>query len=1181
MKKQFVTAVLATLFLAGGFLNAQTEDEAVLVRMDDDTQQVRVEAFDGATGRWLAIASGYRDSADAGWLKIALPDGHATSTVRVMANSEESPFAGKWQSASIPDEVILDYPPTKGGVWATLDDTTGAPESRDGPVIEEADIWAWDQDTLYFYNQYRGLQVIDMSNPTQPDWQDYFRYPAKGEDLYSLGKGDVVLIGSGNYWQGQKLTLQFLNFDGTSLSLEDSVQLGTGYYMDSRRYGDYLYVMTREWISQLNPDGTYRNAPLIKLYTVSLSLSGEERVVDVQSFESKGWLDAVLTAQPDGILLSLNTWDRWSPTGGRRWASDVHVLVPSEDGIPVTAGVARLAGVLRDKFKMHYKDGVLTTVSQQADWSTGQFTRSTMLENFSLTDGRFKKIGELALAPGETLFATRFYGDNVYVVTFLRVDPLFSVDNSEKTHPVVAGELEIPGWSNYIEWVDDYLFAVGIEESKVTVSTFDVSNPANMSMKDRVFLNEDSWAWSEAQYDDQAISFYPGSNILMLPFTTWSYDAGEMVQAMQLISWESDGMLSLRGQIHHLDVPRRGVLKNNIVVTVSGRELLTSNVSDLDNPQEGGSTTLAWNVQNLIPHGDYLLQLETAESDYFYWRGPYSSYGNGEPLLFITLKDTPNMPEKVFTLENGRLLGVSMRGNQLILLQDVTEVPEESYWELPENQDLAVRVYDLTDPLAPVLQNEVTTTLPYMGNAFDAIQLSGNYLLWRSEFTPMYWMYAMTDAIWPGPMYGGGSQSFWAMHVGVDGTVDPGKHHALSGQDYWYAGNGWLWEEPLLVTSHTKYEEIIHPDTYTRYKAKTRLVAFDFSVPEDPVELPNAPLPGELTDLKRLDDDGNHFLYFEKEYMSVDVWGWDTASVFPLFKQKFPASEPEYISYSRDWLAPFHVRIRNLYKDQIWENTMEVWIHRFDEDRFERILQYPMENTWVRSTASFGDTYLMASELVVNFFDTDEQAGTFSFVQSTDIPFPNLYSADLGKAVLDVNALYLPSGIYGVDILPMETPFSQAVVAMEAMADSAPTWRELTPDRWSRTSKSSTDTCGSMSDLQWLYSPDTWPLIDDTATDLGDMWRDSTWFGQFLYSSTHPKWVFHTEHRELFFPHVEDSSPDGLIFFDVRLGYLWTNDVCYPFVYIFEQGEWAYYVPGTGLDGQRWFYGFGSGWFSR
>jgi hypothetical protein len=85
-----------------------------------------------------------------------------------------------------------------------------------------------------------------MFVPDQPQWLDYFRYPAKGEDLYSLGTDRVVLIGTGGYWQGEKLALQFLEFDGTDLSLVDTVELESGYYMDSRRYGDYLYVLTRE-----------------------------------------------------------------------------------------------------------------------------------------------------------------------------------------------------------------------------------------------------------------------------------------------------------------------------------------------------------------------------------------------------------------------------------------------------------------------------------------------------------------------------------------------------------------------------------------------------------------------------------------------------------------------------------------------------------------------------------------------------------------------------------------------------------------------------------------------------------------------------------------------------------------------------------------------------------------------
>jgi hypothetical protein len=365
--------------------------------------------------------------------------------------------------------------------------------------------------------------VIDMADPLAPEWLDYFRYPARGEDLYALEDGTIILIGSGGYWSSDDVVaLKLLQFDGESLELLETIELEAGQYLDSRRYGDYLYLMTRQWGTERNPDGVDSRYPRIRLYTIALGAGVAERVIDTRTFDSNGWLDAVLTAQPDGILLSLNRWHNAGADWRYRWHSEVHVLVPGEDGIPQLAGVAPLGGVLRDKFKLRYKDGLLTTISQQADWRTGNFSRATLLENFRLGEAGFKRVGGLELAPGETLFATRFHGDNIYIVTFLFVDPLFSIDNSNPVRPRVAGELEVPGWSNYIEWVDDQLFAVGIEDNRLTVSIFDVADPDNMSLKDRVFLNEDSWAYSEAQYDDQAISFFPEARLLMLPFTTWS-----------------------------------------------------------------------------------------------------------------------------------------------------------------------------------------------------------------------------------------------------------------------------------------------------------------------------------------------------------------------------------------------------------------------------------------------------------------------------------------------------------------------------------------------------------------------------------------------------------------------------------------------------------------------------------
>ena len=1173
-----IPAGLILIVTATG-VNVNAEPEAVLLRVDDDTQQVRVEAYDAQAARWLAVASGYRDSESPGWLKVPFPEAYANAQLRVRTSAEASPFAGKLQSAALPEKVALDYPPSSPRAYS-LDNTAEGGGASD-PVIEEADIWAFDGDILYFYNQYRGLQVINVADPEQPVWMDYYRYPAKGEDLYSLGGGQVVLIGTGSYWQGEALTLKFMQFDGVVLNETDSVELGNGDYMDSRRYGDYLYILTREWIEQLNPDNHVRNAPLIRLYTVALTGAGEERILDVQSFESDGWLDAVLTAQPGGILLSINHWHPRTSTGGWRWSSDVHVLVPAEDGIPELVGVAPLNGVLQDKFKMNYVDGLLTTVSQQADWATGQFSRSTMLENFRLGDSGFEKIGHLALAPGESLFATRFYGDNVYVVTFLRIDPLFSIDNSNPAKPVVAGELEIPGWSNYIEWVDQFLFAVGIEDNKVTVSTFDVADPANMSMKDRVFLNEDSWAWSEAQYDDQAIAFYPASKLLMLPFTTWAWSSPEMIQAMQLVTWDLDGMLSLRGRIQHLDVPRRGALRDGTVFTISGRQLVATDVSNPDVPEEQGSSTLAWDVRYLIPHGDYLLQLESPEQGYAYWRSPYSPQSESAPILFVTGKLAPNVPTAEVPLATGRLLGVQVRDHLLILLQDLSGSTDPYAWELPEKQDLALRVYDITDPLAPVLLQEDSVNLPYLGSAFDARELSGGHLLWVTRNVPMYGIW-MLDFAWPGFWYGQQATSFLTTRITESGQITWGESYTLPDQDYWYTGSEWFWEDPLLVASHTTYTELQVPQSYPRYEANTVLKAFDFSDPATPVQLPEVSVPYHLADLRKIDDAGNHFLYFEPDYRTLEVWGWDGASAFALFKQElFPENSTDR-SYTLDWVAPFHMRSRYFTEENVWKQYLEFWWHGATQNRFSRVQSFLVSDDWIRANSDAHNDYLVLTRNHLNGYAL-AQEGNWAGVTlkyELELPFPNLYSTSLDAVVLGDDAVYLPSGIYGIDTLELPVPDASGAGAERANLDMTESgWREIPGTAWQRTAAAAADAAGAVASLQWLYRPDGWPVVDPQAVDLGDGWRDSSWFGYYAHSTSVPARIHHIEHGWLYVPESGTHPLGGLLYHDPAIGWLWTQDSCYPFLYSCSRQEWIYYAVLAG-DGSRWFYGLGSGWFS-
>ena len=50
--------------------------------------------------------------------------------------------------------------------------------------------------------------------------------------------------------------------------------------------------------------------------------------------------------------------------------------------------------------------------------------------------------------PNEQLYAVRFLGGRAYAVTFQVTDPLYALDLSDPTDPRIAGQLEIPGFSN-------------------------------------------------------------------------------------------------------------------------------------------------------------------------------------------------------------------------------------------------------------------------------------------------------------------------------------------------------------------------------------------------------------------------------------------------------------------------------------------------------------------------------------------------------------------------------------------------------------------------------------------------------------------------------------------------------------------------------------------------------------
>ncbi|REL26308.1 hypothetical protein DXX93_06735 [Thalassotalea euphylliae] len=142
--------------------------------------------------------------------------------------------------------------------------------------------------------------------------------------------------------------------------------------------------------------------------------------------------------------------------------------------------------------------------------------------------------------PNEDIYAVRFLGDKGYIVTFERTDPLYVLDLASPTTPLIAGSIEIPGFSSYLHPLgDDYLLGIGQEvalealpadetgraselpvRQGVKVSLFDVRDPANPVELDTLVKND---SFTPVEYDYHALSVLAdnGKYQFAMPLEQW------------------------------------------------------------------------------------------------------------------------------------------------------------------------------------------------------------------------------------------------------------------------------------------------------------------------------------------------------------------------------------------------------------------------------------------------------------------------------------------------------------------------------------------------------------------------------------------------------------------------------------------------------------------------------------
>lgn len=191
----------------------------------------------------------------------------------------------------------------------------------------------------------------------------------------------------------------------------------------------------------------------------------------------------------------------------------------------VASGVAE--GSLLNQFSLHEHDDRLhVATTQGSPWGANESSESfvSVLEVQGDTLTEVGKVGDMGR--GERIYAVRFIGSTAYVVTFRQVDPLYVVDLSNPTAPVVTGELKIPGYSAYLHPVGEgLLLGVGqdaTDEGRITgakVSLFDVSDPTN-PIEQSVWIAPDGF--SDAEWDHRAFLYWAAEDLAVLPITQWS-----------------------------------------------------------------------------------------------------------------------------------------------------------------------------------------------------------------------------------------------------------------------------------------------------------------------------------------------------------------------------------------------------------------------------------------------------------------------------------------------------------------------------------------------------------------------------------------------------------------------------------------------------------------------------------
>lgn len=332
------------------------------------------------------------------------------------------------------------------------------------------------------------------------------------------------------------------------------------------------------------------------LTVVTLDLDQPKaRQTDIAAFGEEG----IVYASEDALYLtSAGAYVSWAWRAGM-WSdptSGIHKFdIASDPTKAIYKATGEVEGRMLNQFCMGEHDGYLRVATTTGTWDWSSW--SNQVSVFAEQGGALVEVGKVAgFGAEEEIYGARFIGDRGFVVTFRQTDPLFTFDLSDPTRPRLVGEWVGPGYSSYLHpFGENHVIAVGMEDWRVALSLYDMSDFADPTMVERIYMgNDTSERTSAAVYDHKAFSFVQTAadqGLLSMPYNgygydeEYNYDTGIALYDVSLAGFEAAGEMSLfmdRGSSESYESEAtRSVIIDNVLYGISNCRITSA---PLDNP---------------------------------------------------------------------------------------------------------------------------------------------------------------------------------------------------------------------------------------------------------------------------------------------------------------------------------------------------------------------------------------------------------------------------------------------------------------------------------------------------------------------------------------------------------------------------------------------------------------------